>query len=487
MLNARDIERLSDECIGESVELEYKRELTRDKAEFLKDVTAMANVHGGHIIVGVDEGLLDTLCGVENAQQNRERLMDWCVGSITPALDLSVSVVDVKGYDVLVLEVPDGPEKPYSYSHHGRPQFKKRVGDRIRDLRYDEIKELTLLHSKPAQTTVRATQSNDPSSQDPRIDFVNAKSADNPLGLKFNILKFEETLSHEGPSLVAKYSFDSDYFVIKKTPREICDLDAIRKVERIEAIGLSWRVESKVASPIEVLEVGDNVYELHVHVDGISLDRLVVNNRFRIVGDFLGATFNSIVNALNELHRQGLVHRDIRPQNIFLLGDGTLLVLDSTSVARQGTESFALDIGAFTAPEQLEFRSSVMSDWYSLASTVCFMAEGKVSTKPSGLRLDLGAFSQKQLIECLEADAERRPQKLVDVLLREHSRIAIRNATVEAILDADQLGFLVIEASGYRIVKKEGFNDYLSSAKTTDAELKNAIEQHLSGNPMWQS
>ena len=58
-VTVEDVRRLIDNAVCESAHLDYKRELSIDnpeqRKEFLRDVSAFANAHGGTIIYGVDE------------------------------------------------------------------------------------------------------------------------------------------------------------------------------------------------------------------------------------------------------------------------------------------------------------------------------------------------------------------------------------------------------------------------------------------------
>ena len=66
-----DLEALVSNCVQESKLLEYKSELKiearDDKKEFLADLSAMANTHGGQIIYGISEkdGIPTSVTGIE--------------------------------------------------------------------------------------------------------------------------------------------------------------------------------------------------------------------------------------------------------------------------------------------------------------------------------------------------------------------------------------------------------------------------------------
>src|SRR5687768_14126573 len=68
-----DLAELVEGQVPEGLHLDYKRDTygtsDADKKELLKDVSAFANVNGGHIVIGMDEaeGIASNLCGFKPA------------------------------------------------------------------------------------------------------------------------------------------------------------------------------------------------------------------------------------------------------------------------------------------------------------------------------------------------------------------------------------------------------------------------------------
>ena len=95
-----------------------------------------------------------------------------------------------------------------------------------------------------------------------------------------------------------------------------------------------------------------------------------------------------ILDALEHVHAQGIIHRDIKPDNIImrrsdglpcLIDFGAVKELMSTTVKSGGVEKSSLVIGSpgFMPPEQAAGRPTFSSDLYSLAMTAIFLLTGR--------------------------------------------------------------------------------------------------------------
>jgi len=110
---------------------------------------------------------------------------------------------------------------------------------------------------------------------------------------------------------------------------------------------------------------------------------------------------------LHVAHSRGVIHRDIKPNNLFVLQDGTLKILDF-GVARLATSSLTLSgllIGTpeYLSPEQAQGRRvDARSDVFSAGAVFYFMLTGR------------GPFSVGDLPRVLHAVIHEEPRPIRD-------------------------------------------------------------------------
>ncbi len=137
---------------------------------------------------------------------------------------------------------------------------------------------------------------------------------------------------------------------------------------------------------VKVLDVsfGDRIqYIVMEYINGVTLKEYIEHNR---VGWKEALHFTvQILRALQHAHDKGIVHRDIKPQNIMLLSDGTIKVTDfgiarfSRNQVRTGLNDKAIGSVHYISPEQARgAMTDEKTDIYSVGVMLYEMLTGRL-------------------------------------------------------------------------------------------------------------
>jgi ATP-dependent DNA helicase RecG len=98
---------------GEGYNVEFKLSVPSKVRELSEEVCAFANAAGGVLLLGVDDN--NQVIGVVIDNAKRSAIQN-SLREITPALNCSLSFVEIEGKTIGVIEVPSGSNKPYILS-----------------------------------------------------------------------------------------------------------------------------------------------------------------------------------------------------------------------------------------------------------------------------------------------------------------------------------------------------------------------------------
>jgi len=207
---------------------------------------------------------------------------------------------------------------------------------------------------------------------------------------------------------------------------ELADIESVRGRLRREA-----EILSRVSGPrtVKFLEIDADCLTPFLAMElvhGKSLDEYVKENG-PLRGAMLTGLFESLVEALSEIHSVGVIHRDLKPSNVIFGRDGIKVadfgissVVDSAALTSAGV---VLGTASWISPEQINgLEVSASSDIFNLGLMMVFAATGKhpfgdgrsealmyrilheeptVNGLPDGL--------QKIALRCLKKDQIERP------------------------------------------------------------------------------
>lgn len=108
MITVEDIKLLV--ASGEGYNAEFKVSVPTKVIELSEEVCAFANAAGGVLLIGVNDQNQITGVNIDNAKRSA---IQNSIGEITPALQCTLSIVEVDGKQIGIFEVPSGTNKPY--------------------------------------------------------------------------------------------------------------------------------------------------------------------------------------------------------------------------------------------------------------------------------------------------------------------------------------------------------------------------------------
>ena len=175
---------------------------------------------------------------------------------------------------------------------------------------------------------------------------------------------------------------DSSAVALKVLRPDLADDRVYRK--RFEREG---KVASRLSHPhlVPVVDVGEEAGLLYIagrFVEGLSL-REWLDEQGPLPSDELTSIVGGVASGLDELHRQGIVHRDVKPANVMLDIEGSAFLTDF-GLARSAAHTVLTKTGhvvgtpEYLAPEVIRgVRARPASDVYALGCLAYACACGK--------------------------------------------------------------------------------------------------------------
>ena len=176
-----------------------------------------------------------------------------------------------------------------------------------------------------------------------------------------------------------------------------------------EAIRLSeFRNEDGIVKIFDCIAENETAYIIMENLDGESLSQRLKRNKTIPEKEAIEILM-PVMRSLEVIHKEGIIHRDISPDNIFLTKDGKVKLIDF-GAARYATTSHSRSLTViikpgYSAEEQYRGRSDQgpHTDVYSLAATLYKMLTGV--TPPD-------ALERRAKVENAKKDILDEPRKI---------------------------------------------------------------------------
>ncbi|MBC3803959.1 protein kinase [Acetobacterium fimetarium] len=140
---------------------------------------------------------------------------------------------------------------------------------------------------------------------------------------------------------------------------------------------------------IDVTEDDDYLYMVQEFITGKPLSQ-IIREKGRLEAGKISDFMKSVASTLSYLHHQGLIHRDIKPDNMILTADGGITIIDF-GLARKKEQIDEADKRvygtlSYTAPERFNRKpGTVQTDIYGYGAAMYQLCTGK---KPENMKTE---------------------------------------------------------------------------------------------------
>lgn len=187
--------------------------------------------------------------------------------------------------------------------------------------------------------------------------------------------------------------------------------------------------ESGIVSVTDFFEENNTAYIVMEYLDGITLKDYIESNGLLFMDDMLGL-MSPLMEALDAVHKEGLIHRDISPDNIMLLSNGGIKLMDfgaARAYTEFGQKSLSIMLKHGYAPEEQYRTHGVQGPWtdiYALSATIYKCITGQTTLeslqrvlsdtlqRPSQMGVQIQPWQEYALMKGLSVRQEDRYQNV---------------------------------------------------------------------------
>ena len=200
------------------------------------------------------------------------------------------------------------------------------------------------------------------------------------------------------------------------------------------------RVMSRFKKMSNIVHVSDffyangTAYIIMEYIDGRTLHSRLKENGPERDFEKLYGQFRPLMESLDAVHKQGLIHRDISPSNLMEDKDGNIILLDfgtAREVSLDGEKSLSIVLKPGFAPEEQYRRHGKQGPWtdvYALCATMYKLSTGETPevsidraendslVPPSKLGIKISPMQERVMLQGLAVKQEDRIQSIAELM-----------------------------------------------------------------------
>lgn len=152
-------------------------------------------------------------------------------------------------------------------------------------------------------------------------------------------------------------------------------LSAYEKLQNIRCVNLP--------EIYDVIDLEDGQIILEEYIDGITVAQVMETGKYRYYG--AREVLTHICDALSVLHHRGIVHRDVKPENVVIEKSGRVVLIDfnaSRVESNASKDTVIMGTVGYASPEQLGLsQTDARTDIYAIGVLYNVMLTGKHPTE----------------------------------------------------------------------------------------------------------
>ena len=159
------------------------------------------------------------------------------------------------------------------------------------------------------------------------------------------------------------------------------DTDLLNKLQE-EAMRMARLSHPNVAMILDHFVEGDYYFLVVERISGKTLSEVFAERHGQLKEEEVVSWAISICNVISYIHKEGIIHRDISPDNVMLTDEGIIKFVDFGTlrelryIATKGTAGMGKF--GYTPPEQWQGRPVPQSDIFALGATIYYLLTGSL-------------------------------------------------------------------------------------------------------------
>lgn len=193
----------------------------------------------------------------------------------------------------------------------------------------------------------------------------------------------KKLLSHY--SLVSVLSEKNDCKVLRLRNKATGQDMVLRRFPKhLDAYELLLRIRCENLPEIyDALDMDDGQIVLEEYIDGITVAQVMQTGKYRCRG--AKKVLLGVCNALTVLHSRGIVHRDVKPENVLVSKSGRVVLIDFNASRKEtaaSKDTVIMGTVGYASPEQLGLsQTDARTDIYAAGVLYNVMLTGKHPTE----------------------------------------------------------------------------------------------------------